>query len=133
MPEPLYKCWVKATDKEGGTPRYSQNWAAAKRAFFRVYDDRMECGNWLFKFDQIQNPVIYRTKQLFIPVSVLKIEFEERTYQFGFNPWVDPAKFIPMEIGEEKVKLKYSSFSIVLRLLVLAYALYFLWSTYIQN
>lgn len=123
----LQKNYVKATNKEAGEPRYSHNWAMAKRAFYKVYSDHLEIGDWVIPFNEIKDIVLYKTKQMFIPVSVLNIQTEKENYQIGFNPWVNPIKNIPFNVRSESIRLKYSIFSIVIRAAIVAYILYWLW------
>ena len=129
MDKPLQTNYVKATDKEAGTPRYSHNWALSKRTLYKVYSDRLEIGNWIIPFSDIKDIVVYKTKQMFIPVSILNIQTEEKNYQIGFNPWVNPVKNIPQKVRYEKIRLKYSAFSRVIRIAVVAYIIYTLWES----
>ena len=59
MTEPSYKCWVKATNRESGVPRRSGNWVAAKRGWFNVFADRLECGRWTIPVASIRKAVMY--------------------------------------------------------------------------
>jgi len=115
MNKPIHSFNVKATDKESGEPRHSHNWVRSTRAKFKVYEELITCGSWQFKLDQIQEPIIYKTRQMFIPGSVLTFKYENVIYQFGFNPWVKPEEFIP-SASIKKMKMKYSKFSILLRI-----------------
>lgn len=126
MEKPLYKCMTKATNREAKEPRYSQNWVAAKRASFQVFEDKFVCGKWEFNFNEIKDAILYETKQVFIPVKVLKFEYDEKVYQFGFNPWANPMKYANINYKTEKVKLKYSIFSIVCRVILFVSILYIL-------
>lgn len=132
MEKPKQKNYVKATNRESGEPRYSSSWLLAKRTFFSVYDDRVEIGSWKIPFEDIKDIVLYKTKQMFIPVSVLVIQTDEKNYQVGFNPWVNPVKNIPKEVRIEKVRLKYSIFSIVIRVVLVVYIVYWIWSDFLQ-
>ncbi|MCC6605340.1 MAG: hypothetical protein IT327_19185 [Anaerolineae bacterium] len=123
MEKPLQRNYVKATDKETGPPRYSKNWLIAKRAFFEVYSDRLEIGNWIIPYNEIQDIVLFETKQGLFSVHLLQIETTEKNYQIGFNPWVNPIEYIPLEVRREKVQMQYSYFSIALRLTLATYLL----------
>ena len=125
--QPKQKNYVKATDRESGEIRYSANWITSKRTFYSVYDDRIEIGSWKVPFDEIKDIILYKTKQMFIPVSVLAIQTAEKNYQIGFNPWVDPVKNIPIEVRTETTQLKYSAFSLVIRLIAFGYLIYLAW------
>ena len=118
----------KATNKEEKEPRYSQNWALAKRAFFKIYNDRIECGSWIIKNEDIERAHVYKTSQMFLPVNVLHLVTNSGTYQFGFNPWANPIKHLEVKYSESKVKLGYSAFSIATRLLLLGIIGYEIWN-----
>ena len=96
----LYQCWTKATNKESGLPRRSQNWALSKRAWFKIFDDRIECVDWILKFDRVTNAKVYKTKQMMIPASVLELEVSGQIYPFGFNPWARPISNLPLDITQ---------------------------------
>ena len=117
----------KATNKEDKEPRYSQNWVLAKRAMFKIYGDRIECGSWLIKNTDIEKAHVYKTSQWGMPVNVLQLITNTGTYQFGFNPWANPIKHLEIDYSESKVKLGYSTFSIATRLIVIAIICYEAW------
>ena len=124
---PLYQCWCKATNREAGLPRYSANWIGAKRAWFKVYPDHVQCGSWTIPLDKVRSAVLYQARQWFIPVPVLMLTTDSATYQFGFNPWARPYKHLGLELTEERIRLKYSPFSIALRVAVVVYLGYLAW------
>jgi hypothetical protein len=127
MAEPIYQCWTKATDGEQGAPRYSANWAVARRGRFKVFSDRVECGDWTVRSSEIRDAVLFEARQWFMPVFVLSLRTETRTYQFGFNPWVRVSSHLPFEFRCERVRLKYSAFSIGVRILLGVYVAYLAW------
>ena len=122
-----YKCFCKATNREVSAPRYSHNWAVAKRAFFKVFDDRIECGDWNIPFAQVESAHVYKTKQMFVPARVLQLDTSSGSFQFGFNPWANPFKHLNIKYEESEVKLGYSVFSVLIRIIFLAYIAYVLW------
>ncbi len=117
----IYKCFCKATNRETGKPRYSHNWLFSKRAFLKVFESRLECGRWIIPFENIRNMKLCWVSYGFFSAAILQVQTEDRTYQFGLNPWAKPWKHIPIEYSEEDIRLEYSWFSIALRLLILAY------------
>ena len=123
-----YKCLCKATNKEKDEPRYSQNWAFSKRAFFKIYEDRVECDNWRIKKEDILQAHVYKVKQWFLPANVLKLETNSGIYHFGFNPWAKPTKHLGIEFSESEVRLGYSPYSIIIRVGVLAIIAYEVWN-----
>ena len=130
MDEPLYRAWTKGTIQGEGEPRYGLHWINSRRARFRVFADRVQCGDWIIPNSSIKEAVVFKSWQGLIPVSVLRLTTGDRTYQFGFNPWARVEQHLPFEFRTEAIKLKYSAVSFVLRLAVLAYLMYWLWSTF---
>jgi hypothetical protein len=126
LPNLLYRTWTKGTAGETGLPRYSADWALARRAWFKCYADRVECGDWVIQAADVRDAVLYDTRQWFLPVFVLAVLTDARTYQFGFNPLSRVASHLPFSIRRECVRLGHSPFSIAVRLL-LAYAAFLVW------
>lgn len=122
-----YKCFCKATNREDKEPRLSHNWVAAKRGMFKVFEDRVECGDWSIPYSDIESAHLYKAKQMFMPVNVLKLVTRSGNYQFGFNPWANPFKHLGVEFETSKIKLKHSVYSIVVRLVLIAYLGYWVW------
>lgn len=124
-----YKCFCKATNKEKNNPKYSHNWLLAKRAFFKVYDDRIVCGNWVIHNNDIEKAHVYRAKfWFFIPYYILELTIKSNTFQFGFNPWANPVKHMNIKYTECDTKLGYSFFSITIRILLISYIVYSFWN-----
>lgn len=125
--EPIYKCFCKGTNREASSPRRSHNWATAKRAWFRIYEDRVECGEWVIPFNNVERAIVYRTSSLFMPVSILHLTTSGESYQFGFNPWASPIKHLNIEVEEQKVRLKHSLPSLIIRIVFLAIIAKWVW------
>lgn len=128
MERPLYRCMTKATNRELGEPRLSQNWLWSRRGWFKVFPDRVACGDWDIPFSEIQEVVLYRSRWSFMPVSVLKIRVAGETYQFGFNPWAHPEAHLSIPYREENVKLRLSLFSFAVRAISILVLLYLVWT-----
>ena len=128
--ESTYKSWTKGTVSEAGTPRYSANWVTARRAWFKTFSDRVECGDWVIPASSVQDAILFETKQWFIPVFVLAVTTSEHTWQFGFNPWSRVASHLPFSFRRERVRLQYSLFSIIIRGILLAYLIQWLWGKF---
>lgn len=126
-----YKCFCKATNREDKELRYSHNWVAAKRAMFKVFDDRIECGNWRIPFADVESAHLYKAKQMFIPVNILQLVTKNGNYQFGFNPWANPFKHLSIGYEESNIRLGYSTYSIVVRVLLVAYLGYLAWEKWL--
>lgn len=125
-----YKAYCKATDREDSEPRYSHNWVTSRRAWFRIFQDRIECGKWVIPFNTVQKAIVYKTSEMFIPVKVLHLITDNGSYQFGFNPWARPLDYLDLDVEEQQIKMSYSLFSIVLRVGILSYLFYWLWSKF---
>lgn len=128
--KPIYKAWCKGTNREDSEPRYSQNWAFSRRGWFKVYADRVECGAWSIPLSEVKRAIVYRAKQMFIPVTVLHLITDNGSYQFGFNPWANPIRHLNMEFEEQKVRLRYSPFSVAIRIALVGYIGFLLWQEY---
>ena len=127
MDTPLYRCWTKATNREAGSPRRSWNWATSRRAWFKIFLDRVECGDWKVPLGSIRRAVVYRGRSFLLPVRVLHLEAESGTYQFGFNPWVKIESHLPFDTEAQEVRFGYSAFSVVVRIAAAAWVVYWLW------
>lgn len=112
---------------EAAEPRYSHNWALARRASFLIYNDRVECGDWVVRFDDVNEAIVYQTSQWFIPVQILHLTTSNHSYQFGFNPWTNPIRHLNLETTEQKIRLKYSPFSLIIRAAVVGWLVYEAW------
>ncbi|MFD1156952.1 hypothetical protein [Roseovarius aestuarii] len=113
-----YRCVCKAIKGVDGGPKYSAKWVGAKRASFKVYEDQIACDSWVLPFDEITSATLFKTKQWFIPVEVLKLATKTDSYQFGFNPWAHPTDHMNVPISEQRVRLSYSAFSIAIRVVL---------------
>jgi hypothetical protein len=98
MSERIYRCWTKATSREEGNPRRSLNWALSRRAWFQVFRDRVQCGDWTLPVNRVERAVLYTARQFWMPVRVLELRTEKGTYQFGFNPWVTVERHLPFPL-----------------------------------
>ena len=124
---PILTCMTKATTAEEGSPRYSANWVVARRALFRMFRDRIECGDWIIRASEVTDAILYETRVWFvIPARVLRVSTSSRVYQFGFNPWVRFPSEVPFSLRVERVRMRYSRFSLVVRGLALTYLLFLL-------
>lgn len=125
-----YQCLCKATNQEDKEPRYSHNWTTAKRAMFKVFEDRIECGSWNIAFSEVKSAHLYKAKQMFIPVNILQLITEKGSYQFGFNPWSNPFKHLDIEYGQSDIKLGYSKYSIIIRAILALYIGYLVYTQF---
>ncbi|HXV63220.1 MAG TPA: hypothetical protein VEK15_21150 [Vicinamibacteria bacterium] len=130
MDNVVYRAWTKGIRDGAHKPRYGMEWLSARRGWFKVFDDRIECGNWSIPYSSIQEAVLFKSRQVLIPVSVLRLATPESTYQFGFNPWVQVEGHLPFQVRNEEIGLKYSAFFFALRIAVLGSVVFLIWRTF---
>ena len=121
---------TKATTAEGDQRKYGPNWITSRRGSLKVFDDRLECGDWRIEYTEIKNADLYSFRSFFlrIPGYILTVDTDDRTYHFGLNGW---GRFwkneLPFEAKREKGKLGLTWFSIVVRLILVGYIGYIAW------
>jgi hypothetical protein len=95
MSELLHKCMTKATTAEGDQRKYGPNWVISRRGSLKIFDDRLECGDWRIDYTEIKDAVLcsFRSFFLRIPGYILTVETNDRTYHFGLNGWAS-ASFV---------------------------------------
>ncbi len=67
-----------------------------------------------------------------MPTTAIHLITANGHYQFGFNPWASPAGHINLDFEEKDVELTYSTFSIILRLLLIPYIGFWVWHYFIR-
>ena len=130
MSEPLHKCMTKATTAEGDQRKYGPNWITSRRGSLKVFDDRLECGDWRVEYSEITSAVLYSFRSFFlrIPGYILTVETDAKTYHFGLNGWGDFWKGdLPFDASREEGKLRFTWFSIIVRVILFSYIAYMLW------
>lgn len=123
MSSPVHTCVTKALIAEGDQRTYGLNWATARRARLKVYEDRLVCGNWVIPYTEFEHAALYSFRSLFfrIPGFLLTIKTETKTYHFGLNGWGPFWKGrLPFDVTREQAKLRLSRFSILIRILLFA-------------
>ena len=129
MTDLLHKCMTKATTAEGDQMKLGPNWVTARRAILKVFPDRVECGDWVIPNERIEEATLYSIRtSLVIPGYVLKLTTEEKAYHFGLNAGKFWKGDLPFPVEREKGKLTYSKFSIAIRIALVAYICYYIWS-----
>ena len=130
MADLLHRCMTKATTAEGHDIRCSLNWLLSRRGALKVFSDRLECGDWVIPYEEVDEAVLFQVRQLFIPCYVLRVKTRGRIYQFGLNPGRFWQGELPLPVSREKGSLGYSWFSIAIRLAVLAGLVYLVWRSF---
>jgi hypothetical protein len=126
----LHKCMTKATTAEGDQRKYGPNWLTSRRGSLKVFDDRLECGDWRINYAEVQRAVLLSFRSFFlrVPGYILTVETADRKYHFGLNGW---GRFwkgdLPFEAERENGTLGFTWFSIALRIVLAGYVGYILW------
>jgi hypothetical protein len=69
---------TKATTAEGDDIRYSHNWVVSRRGILRVTTEGWECGNWYISYSDIQETVLFSTRQMFISDVLQRTQRERK-------------------------------------------------------
>lgn len=110
------------------------SWVTSQRAVLMLTTSKIICGKWIIPLDQIQSSKLLRITSLFGAGAVLKIQTKDgKNYQFGMqvNPEWTQQQVIPLT--PEAAEVKNSIFSIVIRIIALAYLLYLLYEKFIVD
>jgi hypothetical protein len=129
---PTYKCLTKATRGENANPRASFNWVVARRGWFKIFEDRVECGNWCIPLSEVQKATLFRFRYWFMKATVIQLDTADGHYQFGFNPWASPTDHMSLTFEEQEVKLDVPASIRLYRLAVLAAAGFWIWWSYFR-
>lgn len=103
------------------------NWAASQRAVVLFTDKRIKCGKWDIPLYSIESAQLVKINTIFGPGQVLKLETKDKeNYQFGMQmnrQWTEQ-DVLPLTL--ESGSVKFSVISIVLRLILVGYLIYWL-------
>ena len=107
------------------------DWVGAQRAVILLSDEKIVCGRWTIMLDDIETAQLIKINSLFGGAQVLKIQTkDDRYYQFGMQTNPDWTRQTALVLLVEKGQLKYSTFSIVVRLLLIGYLLYWVYDRF---
>lgn len=85
MTQPLHQCMTKAIVAEGDRSPPSLRWIFARRGTLKVFPDRLECGNWVVPYDEVEESMLSAGEGFLVSGFVLRVRTSDRTYQFGLN------------------------------------------------
>jgi hypothetical protein len=97
--------------------RAEPGWITSRRGALILTTEKLVVGSWTIPLATITSATLVRIKMLFAESLVLKVSTDSgRHYQFGlqYNPTWEKQTALPLAIEDDK--LKYSVFSIVLRI-----------------
>lgn len=110
------------------------DWVTSQRAVVLLTENKIVCGKWSISLDEITTAQLLKIKSLFGGGQVLKVQTtDDKNYQFGMqlNPeWINQQR-LPLTF--EKRQVKHSAFSIIVRLIVIGYLIYWLYERFIVN
>ena len=105
------------------------DWVTSQRAVVLLTDKRIICGMWTIPLDTIGTAQLVKINSLFGGGQVLKVQTkDDKNYQFGMqiNPEWTSQKILPLKL--EKGQVKNSLFSIVVRLILVGYLIYWIYN-----
>ncbi len=110
------------------------DWVTSQRAVLLLTEKRIVCGKWSIPIETISSANMKNVISLFGSGQVLKIETKDnKNYQFGMqlnSEWMNQ-KRLPLII--EKGELSSSNFSVIIRILVIGYLIYWIFERYMQK
>jgi len=126
----IYACMTKAVIADGDQLRTGPKWITSRRGILKLYVDRLECGDWKIRYDDIDEAILssIRTPILRIPGYVLAVRTSGSTYHFGLNGWRFWKGPLPFAVIRRKAKLKLSPLSILARAVLIGYVAYAVWN-----
>jgi hypothetical protein len=129
-----FQCWTKATYADSNGLQHGLHWVTARRARLKVFDDRLQCGDWTVAYGDIARAILFSVRSNFVvPGYVLKIETRDRTYHFGLSSakhWKGP---LPFPVERMRGRLGYSWFSLIVRIAFVVAVAYFVWARFIAR
>lgn len=110
------------------------DWVTSQRAVVMLTDKNIVCGKWTIPLDTIATAHLLKINSLFGDGQVLKVQTKDnKNFQFGMqiNPEWTNQQVLPLTL--EKGQIKYSAFSIIIRLFIVGYLIYWVYERFIQN
>lgn len=110
------------------------DWVTSQRAVVLLTDKKIVCGKWKIPLENIQKTQLIKINSLFGGGQVLKIQTkDDKNYQFGMqvNPEWTNQQALPLTL--EKGQVKHSAFSIIVRMIIVGYIIYWFYERFFQN
>jgi hypothetical protein len=110
------------------------DWVTSQRSVVMLTEKKIVCGKWTIPLNTIATAQLVEINSLFGSGQVLKVQtIDDGNYQFGMqlNPEWTNQQQLPMTL--EKGQVKYSPFSIIVRLVAVGYLIYWLYERFIAN
>jgi hypothetical protein len=115
---------TKAVRTEGTDIRRGVDWVLSRRGWIKAFEDRITCGDWTIRNDEVDNAILVTTRDIIFPAKVLIVQTKSANYQFGLNPWCGISTQLPFPFREERKPIKWSAFSVLLRIGVVVLLVY---------
>jgi len=106
------------------------DWVTSQRAVILLTDKKIICGKWIISLGAISTAQLLK----FGSGQVLKIQTEDgKNYQFGMqiNPEWTNQQILPLTL--EIAKVKYSFFSIIVRVILFGYLIYWFYERFVAK
>ena len=130
---PLEMCKTKGLRDSGVELTRGASWVTARRGNLELYEDRLRCGDWTIPYDELEEASLFHYRVYFVaPAYVLRVQHEGVYYQFGLNPNRYWAGVLPFEVTRAKAEFSFSAFSIVVRVLWLGLATWWVWARFLK-
>ncbi len=111
------------------------SWVTAQRAVILLTDKKIVCGKWIIPLEDVSSAHLIIFSSLFTGKGqVLKIKTkDDKFYQFGmeYNPEWSNQSILPL--ATEKGKVKYSTFSIIFRTLIIGLLIYWIYVQFVKT
>ncbi|MDX1959679.1 MAG: hypothetical protein SFU98_13975 [Leptospiraceae bacterium] len=114
--------------------QYGKDWVNSQRAIILLTNKKIICGKLIIPLENILNAQLFFFGSLLGKGQVLKIQtIEGKHYQFGMqlNPEWTNQKYLSLKL--ENGKIKFSFYSIFIRLLALGSFAYFVYEKLLEN
>lgn len=109
------------------TVQREAGWMTARRGALILTDQKLVCGSWQIPLSSVNKAVLLRVKTFFVKALVLKVSTADgHHYQFGlqYDPLWETQTALNLTIEESKIK--YSGFSIALRVILAGWVIWLL-------
>jgi hypothetical protein len=108
------------------------DWVKSQRAVVLLTDKKIKCGHWDIPLESIESAQLLKISSLFGQGQVLKLKTkDDNHYQFGMqlNPEWTAQNILPLTL--KKGQVRTSTFSLILRLILIGYAIYWVLRTFV--
>ena len=131
--EPSGSAWPLSTGRSSPHHPQTLTWSqtCSRRNVLQVTETELRCGNWTIPYTEIEQATLMGWRSwLGIPGAVLVVKVKVRTFQFGLMG----SKFwegeLPFPVERKQGRPGYSTFSVILRVVVLAYLAWWVWQVF---